>query len=186
MVGNLFITEIPRSSDDCVGLQELHNAVQYPDVISVMADTSLLANVDLELLDTDYKKMAFFANVTNVMYCHTLLLYGLCQAESPMVQSMPNLIPLLSTLDDGSWFSCWTVRSHQVYISLCIQYLCMYWWHILYWCCYGKILCKLKDYSFVHVFTLFFCFQLHRYAILYIASQLTSPYIKAPLWFFIW
>lgn len=115
MVGNLFFTEIPRSSDDCVGLQELHNAVQYPDVISVMADTSLLANVDLELLDTDYKKMAFFANVTNLMYCHTLLLYGLYQAESPLVQSMPNLIPLLSTLDDGSWFSYLTLFSSVGY-----------------------------------------------------------------------
>lgn len=107
----IYITEIPRSSDGCVGLKELCNAVQYPDVISVMADTSALANIDLQSLDTDYKKMVFFANVTNLLYCHTMLLYGLCQAESPLLQLMPDLVRLLNTLDDGSWLSFLTLFS---------------------------------------------------------------------------
>ena len=93
---------MPRSNDGCVGLKELSHTINYPDVISVMADTSLLANVDLQLLDTDYKKMVFFANVTNLLYCHTLLLYGLCQTDS---QLMPDLTPLLCSVDDGSWLS---------------------------------------------------------------------------------
>ena len=115
MIHTPLVAEIPQSSDGCVGLKELHNAVQYPDIISVMADTGLLADVDLQLLDTDYKKMVFFANVTNLMYCHTMLLYGLCQAESPLLQSMPDLIPLLSTLDDGSWLSYLTMFSSVGY-----------------------------------------------------------------------
>ena len=115
MVYTPLVAEIPQSSDGCVGLKELPNAVQYPDVISVMADTSLLADVDLQLLDTDYKKMVFFANVTNLMYCHTMLLYGLCQAESPLLQSMPDLVPLLSSLDNGSWLSYLTLFSSVGY-----------------------------------------------------------------------
>ena len=111
MCNNPFITEIAKSSDGCVGLKELCHAIQYPDVINVMADTSLLAGIDLQSLDTDYKKTVFYANLTNLLYCHTMLLYGLCQAESPVLQLMPTLIPLLNTLDDGSWLSYLTLFS---------------------------------------------------------------------------
>ena len=85
----------------------MHNS----DVVTVMADTNLLAHVDLRLLDTDGKKTVFFANVTNLLYCHTMLLYGLCQVESPLLQLMPDLIPLLCTVDDGSWLSYLTLFS---------------------------------------------------------------------------
>lgn len=111
MIVNAFIAEIPKSTDGCVGLKELSYAVHIPDVVNIMADTSVLAEVDLRLLDTDYKKTVFFANVTNLLYCHTMLLYGLCQAESPLLQLMPDLIPLLCTVDDGSWLSYLTVFS---------------------------------------------------------------------------
>jgi len=88
-----------------VGLKEISYASNYPDVITTMADTHLLADVDLQLLDTDNKKMVFFANVVNLLYCHCLLLYGLYQAETTAIEVPPTLVPLFSSIEDGSWLS---------------------------------------------------------------------------------
>ena len=70
-----------------------------------MADTHLLADIDLQLLDTDNKKMVFFANIVNLLYCHCLLLYGLYQAETTAIEVPPALIPLFNSIEDGSWLS---------------------------------------------------------------------------------
>ena len=148
----LITIEIPRSSDGYVGLKELCYTVHYPDVINVMADTNLLADVDLQLLDTDYKKTVFFTNVTNLLYCHTMLLYGLCQADSsPVLELMPDLIPLMYSLDDGSWlsyltlFGCVGYRIGQLGIIRFASFsLCYNSYSIMYWNMYVRIMQEFK------------------------------------------
>jgi len=88
-----------------VGLKEISYAANYPDAIAAMAETHLLADVDLQLLNTNHKKMVFFANVVNLLYCHCLLLYGLYQAEITAIELPPALVPLFNSLEDGSWLS---------------------------------------------------------------------------------
>jgi len=129
--------------------------MHYPDVINVMADTNLLTNVDLQLLDTDYKKMVFFANVTNLLYCHTLLLYGLCQADSPVLELIPDLIPLLCSLEDGSWlsyltlFSCVGYHIGQLGIIRCASVLlCCNSYSIIYWNVYVRITVRVSKCHF--------------------------------------
>ena len=58
-----------------VGPDDLAAAYSSPEVKKILAKTCMFADVDLECLGTQPRQMAFYSNVSNLLYAHAVMLY---------------------------------------------------------------------------------------------------------------